>query len=403
MTQNQTLETATPPGIPVSDIDIYDPVNLVNPHPGYKKLRDLGPIVWLSKYDCGFVGRYEGVVDIQSNPKDFVSSRGVGLSDIDKPGNWRPPSPLVEIDPPKHTEIRLVMNKILSPSRIQSWRERFRETAADICESVLATGTIDAAKDIAEKYVFQAFSESLGVDLDLRKTITLGNFIFNAGGPQNELYYRSKQEIDEISEWFESRQKREAMAPGGMGELIYEAEDREELPAGTAPLMVRTLLRGGLDTTISSLSTTLRLLAENPEAWQKSKDDPAFGMAVFEEAIRLESPSQIHFRTTNRDVEFAGVTIPANSKIAVGIGSANRDPRYWDAPDDFRPGERAGRHLGFGYGPHVCLGRHMAKLEIECFLTEFLNRANRLEIAGPYKYRVINGLRTLDTLPLVVS
>ncbi|MCK9505764.1 MAG: cytochrome P450 [Porticoccaceae bacterium] len=325
------------------------------------------------------------------------------MSDIDNPGNWRPPSPLVEIDPPAHTEIRLVMNKIMAPSRIQSWRDRFRETATTICESVLEKGTIDAAKDIAEKYIFQVFSESLGVDLDLRKTITLGDFIFNAGGPQNELYHRSKQEIDEISEWFDSRQKREAMIPGGLGELIYEAEDRDELPPGTAPLMVRTLLRGGMDTTISSLSTTLRLLAENPDAWQKAKAEPAFVMDVFEEAIRLESPSQIHFRTTTKDVEFAGVTIPANSKIAVGIGSANRDPRFWEAPDEFRPRTRTGRHLGFGIGPHVCLGRHMAKLEIECFLTEFLSRVNRLEIAGPYKYRVINGLRTLDTLPLTVS
>lgn len=386
-------------GMPVSDIDPYEISSLLNPYPNYAVLRDLGPVVWLSRYNCAFVGRYQEVEDVQVRAHDFVSGRGAGLADLTKPGAWRPPSPIVEVDPPEHTGIRMTMGRIFSPDRVKGWKARFSEVATEICESASAAGAVDGV-DLAERYIFQVFSEALGVELDLRSTIVVGNFNFNAAGPKNDLFLKSEAASAEIAQWFMTRQQRESMLPGGVGEMVFAAEDEGKLPPGTASSMVRTLIRGGMDTTISGLGSTLRLLAENPAALARAKDDPAYAAAVFEEAIRLESPVQINFRTTNHAAEVSGVTIPADTKVAVCMGSANRDPRFWEDPDAFRPRERSGKHMAFAAGPHFCLGRQVSRLEVECFLAEFLKRVDRLEIAAPYRYREINGLRTLDILPL---
>jgi hypothetical protein len=205
-----------------------------------------------------------------------------------------------------------------------------------------------------------------------------------------------------IMEWYAQVQQREHMLPGGFGEKIYQAEDAGEFDAGTAPLHVRTFFRAGVDTTMAGIGSTLKLLAENPDQLALVKQDPAKWIkGAFEEALRLESPAQVMFRTTTQDVELGGVKLRADTKVGYHMGAANRDPRQWKDPDRFDvTRQTAGVHRAFGHGAHVCIGQMIARLEAESLLGALLRRVRAIEAAGPARWRPVNTLRTLDTLPL---
>ena len=106
------------------------------------------------------------------------------------------------------------------------------------------------------------------------------------------------------------------------------------------------------------------------------------------------------FRKVTRDVEIAGVRIPANEKVMVSIGAANRDPRKWDRPDEFDIGRKTTGHVGFGYGIHACIGQMISRLEIEVLLGELARRNVDFELTGTPRHRLHNTLRGFAHLPL---
>jgi cytochrome P450 len=166
--------------------------------------------------------------------------------------------------------------------------------------------------------------------------------------------------------------------------------------------VLRTLLRGGLDTTISGIATTLWLLATHPPQWREVKRDPALVLGAFEEALRLESPTPSVYRTTTEHAQVGGVPLEPDTKVQLLIGAANRDPRRWPDADAFDPARRAKQSLIFGSGTHHCLGQRIARLEAECLLSTLVERTGSLEIAGELAWRPVNMLRTLESLPLRV-
>ena len=116
--------------------------------------------------------------------------------------------------------------------------------------------------------------------------------------------------------------------------------------------------------------------------------------------MRHESPVQTFFRTTTREVELGGETIPEGSKVLMFLGAANRDPRKWERPDDYDIGRRTVGHVGFGSGIHACVGMALARLEGECVLAALAKRVARIEITGAPRRRYNNTLRGLASLPV---
>lgn len=397
-------DIAPPPGIPVSDHDPYAIETILDPYAMHEDLRGQGPIVWLRRYNCCAVARYASAVAVLTNSVDFLSSGGVGLSDIRKPDAWRVPGPLVESDPPQHTAIRRPMNRIFAPQAARDLRWAVTEIAEDACDRAVRAGAFDAVRDLIAPYGIAVLSHLIGTDLDLESTLIVGDHSFNAAGPRNALFHASAARAEKVALWYEQKQTREAMKPGGFGAQVFEAEGRGDLPAGTATGIVRTLIRGGMDTTASGLATALHLLARHPDIWEGMADAPALAAMTFEEAVRLESPTQTIYRTTARDLSFFGVDVPGDVKVQILIGAANRDPAAWEAPGEFRPGERkTPRTLAFGTGHHNCLGQAVARLEAEVLLTTLRRKAPRLRLDGPVAYRAVNALRALGTLPLRVD
>lgn len=389
--------------LPALNEDPFDPAILGDVYPFQKRLLAMPPVFWVEKYGTYGTARYETVKHVLNNWEHFSTARGVGLADLSAPGAWREPGPLIESDPPRHSQLRTGMTRVLSPKVIRSWRGYLEETAANLLDEVFQKKEIDAVSDLTESFIMAALPSILGVDADRENLIVIGNHNFNTIGPANEIFRETKAKLDAISSWYDGAAKADAMKPGGLGELVFKAEQEGQFEPGLAYALVRSLLRGGFDTTIAGLGSTLLYLAKNPDQYELLKENPKLVGAAFEEALRLEPPSQGFYRTTTKNVELAGVPLKDGTKIQVWLSAANRDPARWEEPDRFNIQRDTMGVLTFGDGVHRCLGQMIARLEADCFLTALVNRVDKLELAGEPSFRLSNTLRTLDTLPLKVT
>ena len=170
-----------------------------------------------------------------------------------------------------------------------------------------------------------------------------------------------------------------------------------------APLLVRSFLRGGLDTTSSMISAALWYLAMDPAQWALLKADPIRIRTALDEAMRLETPIQNVCRQTMREVVIDGVTVPADTKILIMLGAANRDPEAWERPDAFDLTRQTMGQLALGAGVHMCIGQMIARLEGEAVLKAMIARVKTLELTGEPTRALNNNLRALKTLPLAVT
>lgn len=402
---NNKISITAPPeisgSIPCLDLDPFSDEFLINPYEGHATMRVAGPVVWLERYGVFAVARYAEVSAVLSDHSTFVSSRGVGLSDFAKDKPWRPPSLLLEADPPEHTEARAVVSKILNPKLLRSMKEEFQAQADAVVAEVAAQGEIDGVKDLAERYPLQVFPDWVGLDRDGRENLLpYGSMVFNTFGPVNELYSMALERGSAAVPWITEQCQPGRPDPDGFGAQIH----REAAAAGYSEddqaRLLRSFLSAGVDTTVHGIGSAMQALAEHPAQFEALKADPKKARAAFEETIRYASPVQTFFRTANGDTEIAGVAIPEGSKILMFLASANRDPRQWEEPNSFDITRRVGGHVGFGFGVHACLGQMLARLEGECVLNALARLVKKIEPAGEAKIQLNNTLRGLDYLPL---
>lgn len=398
MNEPHTAPLANPP---VLNIDPFSDEVLADPYPFFELLREAAPVAFIEKHGYYAVGRYEEVTVVASDHTRFTTEGGIGLSDIRKPGAWRAKSPISEIDPPEHTGVRTALQKVLSPAVIRQWRSEFDREAEVVADLVMDQRDVDGVHDIAERFVLGVFPRLLGIDVPVERLVITGELNFNQLGPNNERLQRSLARAQPIMEWYVEQLQRDKMRPGGFGARIYEAEDAGDFAKGTAAAHVRSFFRAGVDTTMAGIGFALNQLAQNPEQFDIVAADPAKVKVAFEEAIRHESPAQILFRTTVGEVELSGYRLNADTKVGYYAGSANRDPREWQQPDRYDVNRTVmGKHRAFGTGSHMCIGQMIARMEAEAVLGALIRRTRRIEVAGPASYRLVNTLRTLDTLPL---
>ncbi|MBP0590400.1 cytochrome P450 [Paraburkholderia sp. LEh10] len=385
------------------DTDPFSDEVLENPYSFYEVLREAGPVVYLSSHDCYAVGRFKDVCAVASEHQRFTSSAGIGLADLRQPGAWRAPGSVSEIDPPEHTDVRGAFQKVLSPIVIRRWKDAFEEHAERVVDRLLDIREVDGVKDIAEEFVLDVFPRMVGLSVPRERLVLIGEMTFNQLGPDNERLKRSTEKAAPFMDWYAEAMTRERMLPGGFGEQLYQAEDAGHFPKGTALYHVRSFFRAGTDTTVASIGLTLNQLARHPEQFARLRDNPAAVRSAFDEGLRFESPAQVLFRTAVSETEIDGVTVDADKKIAFFMASANRDPRKWENPDVYdSTRDSAAAHRAFGHGAHLCLGQMIARQEAEAILGALSRRVRAIELSGLPRYRLINTLRTLDTLPLRV-
>ncbi|WP_150253118.1 cytochrome P450 [Nocardiopsis deserti] len=395
--------TDTAPALVSLDTDPFAPDVLENPLPLQARLREAAPVVYLERYGVHALARHEHVHAALTDWQTFQSAAGVGLANFRHEEPWRPPSLLLEADPPLHDAPRAVLSRILGPRALRGLREAWARDARELVDRVVRRPEFDAVTDLAQAFPLRVFPDAVGLEKEGRhRLLPYGDHAFNAFGPPNDLVSKGAPRVAELSAWVNGQCARERLAPGGFGAAIWAAADRGDITQEQAPLIVRSLLTAGVDTTVHALGAVLYAFATHPEQWRRLREDPGLARVAFDEAVRWESPVQTFFRTATRDVEIAGTTVPDGGKILMFLGAANRDPRRWHEPDVFDLSRDPSAHVGFGMGLHQCVGQHVARLEAESLLTALAARVEHIEPAAEPRRHLNNTLRAWGSMPVRV-
>jgi 4-methoxybenzoate monooxygenase (O-demethylating) len=386
---------------PVSSVDPFSHAFMHDPYPHHQAMREAGPVVWLEQYGVWAMARHQEVRDALTDWEGYCSGAGVGLSDFRKEPPWRPPSIILEADPPLHTRTRAVLTRILLPAAINVLRVRFEREAEALVARLVEQREFDGIADLAEAYPVKVFPDAVGISEHGRENLLpYGSMVFNGFGPRNDLFNAAMANAGPVREWIMANCSRAALAPDGLGMQIYQAVESGELTEEEAGMLVRSFLSAGIDTTVYSLGNALYCFATNPAQWSLLRENPKLIRGSFEEVLRFESPVQCFFRTTTKEVDVGGVRLGDGDKVLLVFGAANRDPRRWDQPDTFDVTRRAAGHMTFGTGIHGCVGQAVARLEAEAVVSALARHVQSFELTGEPTRRLNNLLRGFDTLPL---
>lgn len=395
------LEIDPPSGVPVWDIDPYAEDILAEPNTYYAELRAKGPFVYIPKYAVLACGRYAETKEVFSDHERFASSRGVGLVDFKHSKPWRPPSIILEADPPEHSRVRRVLAKALSPKVMRENGALFARIADELVAQVVARGRVEAVEDLAEPYPTTVFPQVVGLrDIAPRALLDYGAMVFDAVGPDNGIRQRSLARAETVVPQIMNQCQRENLIEGGIGQQIYGAADAGDITEDEAGLLVRSLLSAGVDTTVTGIGNLLFCLAENPEQFEILKQRPELARPAFEEVLRYTSPVHTFCRTADQDTTVSGVEIREGTKILCVLGAANRDEEKWGNAAKFDITREVQGHLGMGVGIHGCVGQNLARAEVSAVLTEILKRVNSIAFDGPAVWRPGNSIRALAALPI---
>jgi len=368
---------ATP--IPVIDDDIFSAASVRDARAVDDRVRELAPVVRLGNEDIVVLGRFDHVSASLADWRSF-SSRSRPWHD---PASVRPEILLID-DPPRHTEVRLVIANALSPKALNHMAEAFSRDAALVVERALESGgEVDAVSAICRPFVYKVLPDLLGLPEPGREHMeAFGHMVWATMGPMNALFQEAMAGSEPVLAWVEECCKRENLAPDGLGMAMFHAADRGEITPAEAKLLVGILLSAAADTTVMTLGTAIRAFCEFPDQYQALRQDPSKTRTAFDESLRWDSPSRMAGRITTRDVPVEDYVIPAGTRCGLLFAAANRDPRKWDEPDRFDIGRNLRGQVGWGAGVHMCVGKTLAQLEADAMFRAMLPRIQRFEAAG---------------------
>jgi cytochrome P450 len=381
--------------VPCSDYDPYTDEALLNPWPGYKRLRDAGPAVWLPKYRMFALTRYDSVRRALMEWESFQSRHGVMMNDQMNQvlrGNT------LCSDGADHDALRNVLVRPLTPRALRSVRELITAEADKLVDALVAKGTFDAATDLANHLPVTVVSSLIGLPEKGRERMLIwAEEMFNCFGPMNDRTIASLPVMEEMMAYATHEAVPGKLKPGSWAEGIHDAVARGEVPAQACPAMMIDYMGPSLDTTIFAIGTAVRLFANNPDQWDLIRQDPRLMSSAVNEVLRYDAPIHGFSRYVAREVNLDGVVLPAGSRVIVFYGAANRDERKYPDPDRFDVRRRPADHLGFGAGPHACVGMSLARIEMLALFTALAHKVERFTITEeqPVLNNVLRGLRTL--------
>lgn len=307
---------------------------------------------------------------------------------------------LVQMDGAEHKSHRAVTAKYLNPVSIRSLEPHIRNSAKRHVEKLLASGgRLDWAKEVAAQFPLEVVLGLVGVPkADHPQMLRLTQWLFSWADPDlgrpgcdpadPQQQARSwKLIFDEFSEYFlELTRERREQPRDDIASLIAGAQfDNEPMSNWNAISYFAILATAGHDSSAHTMSTSMWELAENPGLWRQLKADEGRIPAFINESIRWATPVKQFVRTAIEDTELAGQKIRKGDRLYLSYPSANRDEKVFPNPFDFSLDRAINKQLSFGFGGHVCLGQHLARMEMQCLWEELLPRLQSVSMAGEGK------------------
>lgn len=387
------------------DIDPFHTTNLLSPNNFQHALRAGGPIVWLPNYGIYATGHFQIAKAILDAPGQFISGDGVGVTSVPRESAPSPllhpkRNPLIEVDPPRHTAVRALVEAALPASLVKQIASD-AATHADVLLGNCNVGKhFDAVADFAMPLALGAYPAAFGLRTQDRSAlVALGELAMNSLGPRNERFMNSAAGLGPLKSWLNEHLSAAALVPDSIGDILY-ASARRTMDTVDAQDLINTVLISGIDTFLAGLSSTLYCLANNADQWQLLRNQPELAGRAFEEAVRLEAPIQMCYRTIRDTLALGGETLQAGSKIMIHLGAASRDEAYYHNPNRYDVLREQRPALAFGSGVHRCVGRGLALLQSQAVLNVLLHRFSSLRLTAPARFHANNTLRRLDSLLL---
>jgi cytochrome P450 len=374
----------------------------------FRALRDNDPLHWNEEPDGpGFwsLTRYEDIRPAAQDWATFSSAQGTQIQSRRAEGHGKPS--LHNMDPPRHKLMRQLLVSELARASVQRMEPRTREVVGEHLDSVLERGSCELVSTLSYNIPILVFATLLGAPKeDAHLLLDWTNKISGQEDPEfvpdPKVMEQARQDLfdyfDALTQERRADPREDLVSVLVHGEVEGQRLERDELDPYYLLLTV-----AGNETTRNLMSGGILALHEHPGEWERLRSGAvAVGSAV-EELVRYVSPVLSMRRTATTDVELHGKTIAAGDKVVLWWCSANRDERVFDDPERLILDRSPNKHMGFGWGPHFCLGSHLARLEGEVLLDEIVKRGIQFEVTGPPERLRSNFFRGTKRLPVTVS
>ena len=375
-----------------------------DPFPFYRELRDHAPCYYNAELGFWALSRYDDVLAALHDPATYCSRFGITLEQDN------PLPMLLTTDPPQHTELRRLVSRAFTPRRIADLEPEIRRLARRFLGRLVERNDGDLIADYAARLPMDVIARMLGVpEADETQLRDWTNALLDREEGRPEVLPAGIEAATNLFKYFNDfvAERRAAAARGDVPDdlttaLCAAAGDGNALRDDQVVGFLFLLIIAGNETTTKLLANCLLALQRWPTERAKVTADASRIPDAIEEILRYEGSTQLMARTLTRDVELHGEHMPEGAKVLVLLGSANRDERVWDRPDDYDIDRASSvQHVGFGHGIHVCLGAALARLEMRVSLEEIFREMPRFEIDEASCTRVHSGnVRGWASMPI---
>jgi cytochrome P450 len=386
---------------------LFSNATAADPHPTYRDLRDQCPVARTDgPTPTVYLSRYEDVLWAMRHPEVFSSSPGA-LSI----GQEHPLIPL-QVDPPLHTEYRRLMNPSWVPKAIAALEPDARVLVRQLIDGFAARGSCDLHEELATPLPSTIFLRLMRLPQDdLPTFLRWRDNVIRPDVPAGDLAAaaRLREETGKaITEYFERAidQRRRDPDDGMLSRLVHATFQGRPLGQEELLGMCHLLLLGGLDTVTATLDCFVLWLATNPDQRDRLVQDPSLVPHAVEELLRQQTPVMVVPRIVTTDITMGDVELRAGDSVWLVLGAANADPDVFDDPQRVDLDRPPHQHLAFGGGHHLCIGQHLARLELRVAIDELHARIADYRLpddVDPGDLVVSPGIRQADRLPLVFT
>jgi cytochrome P450/ferredoxin-NADP reductase len=376
------VETGRPMSTaPSYDVDFYSDAFIQNPWPHYAKMRELGPVVWLPQHGNYALTTHAEVARALRDHDTFISGKGVAA---DATANELSRGNSAASDGERHAAIRAATSPPLLPGALTKVRALLDTTAEGLIERLIAGGEFNAAKDFATFLPLTIVRDLVGLpDFGRENMLRWANATFDLLGVQNARGKAAVEVFLEQRKFAQSQANPQNLKPGSWTRRLFDLVDQGLLAADLAPVAMRDYLNPSLDTTISATGQLIYQLGSNPDQWKLLRERPDLVRNAVNEAVRMASPVRSFVRHTSRDVQIGDCTIPGNARVMMLYASANRDEQVFENADKYDITRNPRQHVGFGSGIHMCVGMHLAQMEMIALLEAMIPRVREIHVRDP--------------------
>ena len=380
-------------------VNLLDPLTYVDPYDDYRWLRDNAPVYWDPIQKIWGISRYHDVVEVEKNARRYSSAPG-SRPKLDQADD----TSMINKDDPEHQRQRMLVARQFTPRAVKQLEDHIRGIVTDLIDAVAPLGACDVVASLAAPLPAIVIGEKLGFGREMwTKCRDWSEITMLAAGqyPADGTSARTSPESDAaIGEFaMETMKLIAARRAEPRDDLIslwanVEVDGRRWTEAEIISEAI-LLLDGGAETTRTVIGMIAYELTQRPDQLAILRAEPELlGDTAVEEFIRWVTPILNMRRTATEDHELHGQSIKAGDELLLMYGSANRDDRVFDRPDDFDVRRPSNHHVAFGFGTHFCLGSSLARIELRVMFEEIVRRMPGLRLAPGAEPKVLPAVFT---------